>query len=279
MSCPEFGHCREHELPDHIRRQTFAGLRWDLSAAIGLGKGLQIGVSLPLQVKRFTIRHELLDGTSYEVPYPLRTGSTGAVFGLGDLRVNGRLAKRVPSSPVLLDASVGVALPTGRTSPNPFDPDLPASQSQHRQFGNGTVDPLVELGTVIDWRPIGVMVRGTTRLPLYANKHGYRGQFILGGSAGVLGTLPAPLQTLRLIAMVDLSHAGAAKWDGATAPNSGRDAVALRLGFEWSITPKVAIRGQLLSTLLETLKGDQFSAPFGLGLGVSGVIDLKKDKH
>lgn len=274
-----FRQCREYDLPDHVRRQTFTGLRWDLSAAIGLGKGLQIGVSLPVQMKRFTITHELLDGTPYTVPYPLRSGSTGAVFGLGDLRVNGRVTGRVPSSKVLLDATVGVALPTGRTSPNPFDPDLPASQGQPRQFGNGTVDPLVEVGAVIDLRPVGLLVRGTTRVPLYANKHGYRGQLLLGGSFGVLATLPAPLQTLRLLALADLSHAGAARWDGAVAPNSGRDAVALRLGFEWSITPKFALRGQLVSNLLETLEGDQFSAPFGLGLGVSGVIDLKKDKH
>ena len=282
IRCPEFSPalCGELQLPDHVREQGFTGLRWNLGASIGLGKGVQIGVSLPLEIKHFNVAHELLDGTPYDVPYTLLVGTTEPVFGLGDMRVTGRFARRASlGMPLLLDAAVGVALPTGRISPNPFDPALPANQRQHRQFGNGTVDPLLELGLVLSWKPVGVIVRGSTRLPLYANKHGYKGQFLLAGSAGIVATLPEPVMTVRLLALVDAAHAGAARWDGEKALNSGRDSIGLRLGAEWSITPKFVLRGQVLSTLIETLQGDQFPTSYGFNVGVSGVIDLKKDRH
>ena len=278
LRCPEFnaGLCADLDLPDHVRFQSFTGLRWDLGASIGLGKGVQVAVSLPIELKHFTIRHELMDGAAYTVPYSLMVGATGPVVGLGDMSVTGRIAKKVLGQPILLDAAVGVALPTGRISPNPFDPALPATQRQHRQFGNGTVDPLVRLGFVLSWRPVGVIVRGTTRIPLYANKFGYRGQFTLGGSAGIVATLPEPAQTVRLLALVDATHASAARWDGEKALNSGRDAIGLRLGAEWSITPKFVVQAQITSTLIETLQGDQFPTSYAGSVGVSGVIDLKK---
>ena len=281
LRCPEFSPdlCGDLDLPDHVRRQGFVGVRFGLGASIGLGRGVQIGLTLPLEVKRFTIDHSLTDGTPYSVPYSLLVGTTGEVVGLGDMQVTGRIAKRVVGQPLLLDASVGLALPTGRISPNPFDPALPATQRQHRQFGNGTVDPLVQLGLVLSWRPVGVIVRGTTRVPLYANKHAYRGPWLLGGAVGIVATLPEPLSTLRLLALVDATHAGPARWNGEVALNSGRDAIGLRLGAEWSITPKFVLRGQVLSTVIETLRGDQFPSGYGFSVGVSGIIDLKKDKH
>jgi len=45
-------------------------------------------------LKHFTARHELPDGSSYEIPYSNKAGPTGDVFGLGDLRLSGGLAGR-----------------------------------------------------------------------------------------------------------------------------------------------------------------------------------------
>ncbi len=229
-------------------------------------------------LKHFTARHELPDGSSYEIPYSNKAGPTGDVFGLGDLRLSGGLAGRAGATPLLLSASLGATLPTGRTSPNPFDPQIPASQRQHRQFGNGTVDPIAGAALSLGTEPFGLLVTGGVRVPLYANPRGYRGQFLLSGSAGVVVRPAAPAEGLRLLLLADATHAGAATWDGEPAQNSGGDTVGLRLGFEWAITHRLSIRGSLRVVPIERWIGDQFSQPVSGSLGVSGLVDLPKAK-
>ncbi len=277
LRCPEFSPsvCADIDLPDHVRRSTFAALRWQGTASIGLGKGFSIAASLPLVLKSFDVAHSRLDGSAYDVPYSLLSGVSGPIVGLGDATVMARLSGRVPNTPLQLQVGLGAALPTGRTSPDPFDPSLPASQRQPRQFGNGTVDPQVELGLVVGTRPFGFVAQGTTRIPLYANEHGYRGQWTLGGSAGLLTTLPEPLRSLVLLLMVDASHTSPALWHGEASENSGGDQIALRLAFEWAATDTFSLRGQLVASPLQELEGEQFAAPISLGFGASGIIDLR----
>lgn len=277
LSCPEFSPsvCADRDVPDHLSTSRFAAARWQASAAIGLGKGFVIAASIPVVLKSFAVEHQLPDGTPYTIPYSLMSGSSGPVAGLGDAQVKARLTGRVKGTPLLLDVGLGAYLPTGRTSANPFDPSLPASQRQPRQFGNGTIDPLLELGLVLGTRPLGLLVQGSTRLPLYSNPNGYQGQLLLGGSVGVMASLPEPVRGLVLLAAVDLSHASPARWSGEVARNSGGDALAVRLGFEAAIRPELSVRGQLVASPYQVLLGEQFVAPVSLGLGVSGLLDLR----
>ena len=272
-SNPEY--CVDEALPDHVRSQTFAGLRWNLGATFGLGKGFQLGVSVPIVLKAFTIEHTLPDGSPYATPYSLLTGPSEVDGGLGDTSVVLRLVGRVPATPLLLNAGVGASLPTGKISPNPFDPALPASRRQHRQFGNGTVDPQVQLGLVVGTQPFGLLVSGSAQFPLYAGKYGYQGPIAVSGAVGLLASVPAPLETLRLLMLLDLSHAGPARWNGEIARNSGRDALGVRLGFDWEFKPQLALRGEMLVVPLETLQGEQFRAPISLSVGLSGVLDIR----
>jgi hypothetical protein len=278
LSCPEFSEfvCADLDVPDHVRTSTFTAARWQVGASIGLGKGFSISAGLPVVLKVFDVAHTLPDGSAYTIPYSLLSGVSGPVFGLGDATVKGRLTGPVRGTPILLDVGVGVHLPTGRTSPDPFDPALPASQRQPRQFGNGTVDPRIELGLVVRGKPIGLVVQGSSRIPLYANVHGYQGQWQLSGSIGAIAAMPEPIKTLSLMLMLDLSHSAAARWNGAEAVNSGGNTAAIRMGFEWAITPEFAVRGQLTASPLQIMNGDQFTAPVAAGLGVSGTVDLRK---
>lgn len=273
--------CVDEPLPEHLRTQTFVGLRWGIGASIGLGKGFQLGVTLPIQIKSFTIDHTLPDGSPYETPYSLLTGPSEVEVGLGDTEVMVRLVGKIPATPVLLSVGLGAALPTGRTSENPFDPALPASRRQHRQFGNGTVDPRVDVGLVVGTRPIGFIASGSARVPLYAGKFGYRGQRTIGGSFGVVASVPMPADALRLLLTADVSHASPAMWDGQEALNSGGQSLGVRMGFEYAIKPEVAVRASVVAMPLQTLNGEQFKTPVAVSVGLSGVIDVrpKKDKH
>ncbi len=285
LRCPDFSPsvCAAIDVPDHVRTSRFAAVQWQGSASIGLGRGFSITASLPLVLKGFDVGHALPDGTPYDVPYDDPSGPPGPAFGLGDASVLLRLTGRVPNTPLLLNAGVGAALPTGATSPDPFDPSVPALQRQPRQFGNGTVDPQLELGLVLGTRPLGLVVQGRTRIPLYANPHRYQGPWTLDGSVGVVASLPEPLRTLQLLLLLDASHAAPAAWAGEPAANSGRDAVSVRLGFEWAATPTFSVRGQLVATPYQALLGEQFAAPLAAAVGISGVVDLRprsvRDAH
>jgi len=278
LSCPDFSPelCAEQNVPDHVRTQNFGSLRLQLGATIGIGKGFSVGFALPLSLKHFSLRHELTDGTPYTTPYSLLT-SNDTLFGFGDARLMAQVAGAIEGTPLILSAGVGVMLPTGRVSTNPFT-EVVATQRQFRQFGNGTFDPTVELALVIGTKPVGVMVSGSTRIPLYTNPKGYRGQFQLTGSAGIVVSTPRPVDTVRLLLLLEASHAGAARWDGVVAVNSGRDMLGARLGFEWSIKPRLVLRGSLLVAPIQVWKGEQFSLPWTAGLGVSGVFHLRKKK-
>lgn len=278
LSCPDFAPelCADLDVPDHVRTQEFGSLRLQLGATMGLGKGLSVGFSLPLSLKRFSIRHELTDGTPYTTPYALRT-SDDTLFGLGDARLVAQIAGSIEGTPLMLSAGLGVMLPTGRTSTNPFI-EVVATQRQFRQFGNGTFDPTAELAVVVGTKPIGVLVSGSVRVPLYTNPKGYRGQFQLTGSAGIVVSTPRPIDTVRLLLLLEASHAGAARWDGAIAQNSGRDTLGARLGFEWNVKPLLVLRGSLLVMPVQVWKGEQFSLPWTAGIGVSGIIHIRKKK-
>ena len=251
-------------------------MRLLLGAGIGLGKGFVLSFNIPLELKAFSLRHELLDGTPYETPYSLLIGDD-VLVGTGDARFMGQVAGPIQGTPVLLSAGVGVMLPTGRTASNPFT-EVVATQRQFRQFGNGTFDPTAELAFVLGTKPIGMLFSGSTRLPLYTNPKGYRGQFLLTGSAGLVLTTPRPMDQVRLLALLEVSHAGAAQWDGETALNSGRDTLGLRLGFEWNLNPRLVLRGSLTATPVQVWRGEQFSMPWSVGVGVSGLIHVKKKK-
>lgn len=275
ITCPELGPvCGELAIPDHVRRQSLTSVRLQLGATIGLGKGFTLGVSLPLELKGFGLRHELPDGSPYSVPYALPIAED-VLVGPGDLRFLGGLAGGPPGTPLLLSAGIGVMIPTGRTSSNPFT-EAVATQRQFRQFGNGTFDPVAEVSLVVGTKPVGFLTSGSTRVPLYTNRKGYRGQFLLSGSAGIVVFTPKPLDTVRLLLLAEASHAGAARWDGAVAENSGRDSLGVRTGFEWSVLPKLVVRGSLLVQPVQTWRGEQFSMPWTVGLGLSGIIHLRK---
>ncbi|MCO4773899.1 MAG: hypothetical protein KDA24_27955 [Deltaproteobacteria bacterium] len=251
-------------------------MRLLLGAAIGLGKGFTLSFAIPLEFKAFSIWHELPDGTAYEPPYNLLVGDD-VLFGPGDSRFMAQLAGPIQGTPVLLSASVGVMLPTGRTASNPFT-EVVSTQRQFRQFGNGTFDPAVDLAFVLGTKPIGMLVSGSARIPLYTNPKGYRGQFQLNGAAGLVLSTPRPVDTVRLLLLAEVGHSGAAQWDGERAENSGRDTAGVRLGFEWNMTPQLVLRGSLSATPIQVWQGEQFSMPWTAGIGVSGIIHLKKKK-
>ena len=278
LSCPDVALdlCANEAVPDHVRSQSFTAARFVGSAAFGLGKGLQIELSIPVELKHFTLEHRLPSGAAYAPPYATLVGATGTTVGFGDARALLRLTGRVPNSPVILGIGLGAMLPSGRVAPNPFDIAQPAADREQRQFGNGTVDPIAEGAFVLGTKPIGFLFAANVRVPLYANQFGYRGSFVVGATTGMLLAMPAPAEQLHLLLLLRASHGGAGRWDGVVAENSGRDDVSSVIGVEAMVRPGLSVRGELAASVLEIATGEQFSLPVTLSFGISGMLDLRK---
>jgi hypothetical protein len=276
--CPEIAPvtCAEQELPLHLHIQGISLFRLQPRVTIGFGKGFQLGFRLPIDLKRSTIRYELVDGSPYAPPYGNTHHRTETLFGLGDGQVQFGLYGAPPATPLLLGVEVGVVVPTGKTEEDPFELAAREEEHQHLQFGGGTFDPTLSLSLVVRTRPFGLLANGSGRFPLYENPKGYRGSISLDGTVGATFRPASPLQRLQLLLLLHLSHQEPERWRGMVGENSGRNVLGVSLGAVYGITPRLTLHAQVRANVLESAEGAQFAQPVVLSLGVSGLIDLPK---
>jgi len=243
---------------------------------MGLGKGFQLSFHLPLDLKNTGIEYRLTDGAPYTPPYGNFHHRNETLFGPGDARLMARWTREIPASPVVLGFGLGAALPTGKTEADPFAAASLEEDHQHLQFGGGTVDPLAAFTIIVRSPSIGLLASANTRLPVYANKKGYRGPLQISATVGPTLRLPDPLRSVQLSLLGNFEWSSAESWGGIPGENSGMTAASMRMGLIWNVRPKLAIQAHLQSRVYERSLGAQFSRPVTLTVGVSGFLDLRK---
>ena len=246
--------------------------RAEAGLSLGLGKGFQLGLKVPLDVKHTTIAYSLPDGTEYVPPYGNTHHRNETLVGLGDIRLVAWHLRRIEGTPVLLGAGLGLAFPTGKTEDNPFTEEAANSEHQHLQFGNGTVDPLVRLQVILSGPNLGLVAQGTGRVPVYDNQRGYRGSIMVRGAIGPSLRLPAPVRGLQFLLLIEGNHMAAEYWDGEAGENSGFRTLGFSFAVNANITPNLALLGQFNWTPFEVAEGAQMSRPFQGTLGLSGTL-------
>ncbi|MEE2828470.1 MAG: hypothetical protein VX498_04710 [Myxococcota bacterium] len=247
--------------------------------AAGLGKGFQLELAIPVDVKAATIEYTLPDGSSFEPPYGDTHHRTETLFGLGDLRLQVAGYRRVESTPLLLGARIGLALPSGKTEEDPFRAATDGEEHQHLQFGNGTVDPLVAVELLVQSKPVGLLGSFSGRFPLYENPKGYRGSIQLAGNLGPVFRPPKPLDKLQFIVLANATWMSAEYWNGEEGENSGLGTVGASVGAGWQISPKVLLSGMVNFRIREFAVGAQFQQPVTGTIGLSGFFDAPHPKH
>jgi len=254
----------EGDVPAYLRDVRLALVALQPAATIGLGRGFQLAVEVPLVFKDKLYGYSR-DGAAF-VPEGLPERLTRV--GIGDVRVRFGLTGRVPNAPLILSFAVGAALPTGATGDHPRD----------LVFGNGTVDPVVNADLVVTTRPFGLIAGASARFPLYENGKAYQGSVTVEGTVGTMFRPPRPADKLQLLALAHVTHVEPERWQGSAWVNSGRDVIAVSLGALYGVTPKLVVHAQMRVNVFEVPRGEQFSQPLTLSVGMSGTIDLKK-KH
>lgn len=162
----------------------------------GLTAAWGVELQVPLRLVRTTIAYETPDGLPYQ---PVDAGNhhrDETLFGLGDPWLLGRWSGAMGKN--LFSLKLGLAIPLGRTEPNPFRLDARREKHQHIQFGSGTFDPVFALDAS---RPVGLWMLSAFaqgQAGLYENEHGLQagsrlsgglqaGRKVLGGVTGALG--------------------------------------------------------------------------------------------
>lgn len=160
-----------------------------------------------------------------QVEYAERSGyihhRTENYDGFGDMEFMGGFKKRdLFKDGSIFRLGMGLALPSGRTESDPWILGDSGKKHLHIQFGNGTVDPLLNLyyGFQVN-DSIGLGLYAKARLPLYHNNKGFRGASELAISPMVNWTYN---ENLSFSAGLSIEYYGYSDWRmSGRDPNSG----------------------------------------------------------
>ena len=255
---------------DHDQQAAEHRLRFWLSdlnvaAAYGISPTTEVQMSLPLkmaisEVDFLDAQGALLD--DFESIHHRRE----TLLGPGDLRLKGTFhsGQLLGFLPGYWRLSLGVTLPTGRIEKDPFTLGQEGKKHQHIFFGHGTVDPIASFAWSWQGFAWGWQAWSSLRVPLYANRYGYKGA--LQSSSG-LGLVYQYAQVWRFLIEPQWFHEGVASWSGVQARNSGRtDFIpGMTLLYLLSTDDIFSVGAKFPQTL--AMKGGQMKIPFIFTLG------------
>jgi hypothetical protein len=252
--CPEISPV-DCENPDfdptpHIHDQGMTLTRLNTNIGVGLNKGWQARLSLPLDVKLMTIKYSDKQGNTYVPDYGNIHHRNETLIGLSDGKLEFKYLKKT-SEQWTFGGGIGSMLPLGKTEENPYKLTKQSKEHQHIQMGAGTWDPVLSFTSVWMDHTWGVQINAGGRLPLYENSNGFKtspsAQVEIGPSyrlsakwmltAGILGT-----------------HEWVAYWDGEPDPKTGRTALLVSGAGIYRFNPSVALMMQMSSTVAQWSK-------------------------
>lgn len=266
--CPDVDpvRCATQDIPAHEHHQGIDWFRADAAAHLGLGRGWQLMLGLPLELRVLSIDYTTLDGTPYLPPYGNNHHRDEVLWGPGDGRA--MLWRYVSVAPwLVVGAGVGSKLPLGRTEDDPFALAAQGFEHQHFQLGTGTFDPQGALRLVATGPRWGGWAALDTRVPLYASGRGYRAPRSLGAS---LGPTYRVLPQLQVVATVDGLHESPEKWDGQEY--GGRQVLTGSLAALYSASPSLVLQAGGRATAWQRSLADAGDEP--LKQGFIGTVGL-----
>jgi hypothetical protein len=271
---------REPGLPDEQQPRRhiidMGVMEWDLDAQIGLHRRFAFEAFLPIRAN--VIRADFDDANGRRLPADLESihHRDETIAGVGDLLLGARIGLVRPENVRrwILDLRLGLSQPTGKTEPNPFTLGAQGLEHQHMFFGSGTFDPLVGLETQAifqKWRLVGW---AQARVPLYANRHGYRDSrtFVAGlGAQTGFG-----LERWGFLLQPEVYVETPALWEGRPARNSGRVSLLGAGGVFVSVTERWLVHALVKVPVFTRAHGGQLRWPAVGILGFSYTFDLRR---
>jgi hypothetical protein len=174
--------------------------------------------------------------------------------------------------------TMGMSLPTGRVTENPYrlgDAGLP---HQHIQFGTGTVDPIASLDIGRTFGPVSLALFVNGQFPLYKGERGF--QAGISGTVGLSAAsklgLSGPLFRLAVLTYGELPE----RWDDQVPLEDGNQGrfdlylgpgVTFDLGKDWTLSFDARVR------LVGYTAGAQLTMPVVLSASIGTLFHLETD--
>jgi len=275
--CPDISPviCAEQVLPEHTHDQTITWARVQPAVQVGLGKGWQAHLEVPVDTKRVTIDYYLPDGTPYAPPYAGTHHRNETLVGLADPAVG--LKTAVIFGELMLTPGLQLRLPLGQTEENPYALAEQGLEHQHFQMGSGIPIPEGSIDAVrmgVRW---GWLAFGQGRLPLHENSKGYTPGWNASLGAGAIWRASP---TVMLTGVVEGTREGKDQWDGVPSPSSGRDLIVGALSAEIGIGDGWSLEGAMRFTVHQKASaedpGDQLLQRVVVAAGMSKTFGKTK---
>lgn len=223
--CPEISpvDCNEQYIPDHSHDLSTSFLNVQNQIFYSPGRGVQLGLSLPLKVRNTRINYYLNDtGESYTPPYAGLHHRDEVLLGFGDAEFS--VQYFYDYNNWFFGVGVNTSLPFGRIEENPYALGEQSRVHQHFQMGTGTFVPSSNVS--FGWSHLNKGVLGDYRIeiPFYENKYAYQTGRAHRWSIGHWRKLTPKF---TLLGQFLGNHQDSDTWLGYTAPFSGMHSVGI----------------------------------------------------
>lgn len=263
-----------------IHDQRIVSSESRLAAELGITSWFAAGLVIPVRVFRTAIRYVDPSGQEVAIENPFIHHHNETLVGVGDPWLLGRAAWTLGG--FTLGARVGVALPLGRTEPDPFELGDMGLAHEHSQFGSGTFQPLIGIDAARMFSSVRVDAFALSIQSLYANDHAYQAGDRYAGGVGAASALTT--KRFRFRATFEGQHETAETWNGVTRSdegNTGRTDLLAGIEVTWRITDDWHLGASAKLPMYTHVQGGQLDAsPFvGISLGMQVHLFEGHDGH
>jgi len=215
--CPDVApECATTFIPPHEHHVRVALTHYETTLAYGVGKGTQLSLRLPYDVKDQKVRYTTLDGAPFTPPY-------------GDIHHRSETLRGISDAMVVVDRAyrdawtfgIGTTLPIGRTVDDPVILGREGLKHEHIQFGTGTFEPVL----AAQYAKGRYFARADAKISAYESSKGYKGPTTLVWSLG-------PTFRVRGVSIdprLNGQHQTLGHWHGEEDEGSGFDNGGVRL--------------------------------------------------
>jgi len=264
-ACPEVAPlmCEDVEIAPHVHDLVTNQFQAKLGGVVGLGRGFQLGLNVPLGVRQADVTYTTTDGALYDPPYSDIHHRDEVLWGLNDGTVSMQWFQRLEMW--TLGGLMGSTIPLGRTEPDPFAAAEKGLAHQHSQFGSGSPIPILGLQGVMGGAHLGAVASTTVMLPVFENKEGYKAPTTFTSMIGPRWTVRPHWSVLGTTGLI---WSGPDSWSGDR--HGGRTSLMGNVATQWSVNDSWAMMFEVRIPLWQRLHTEK--------LDVNGMtIELEAD--
>ncbi|MDP6958548.1 MAG: hypothetical protein QF645_07005 [Planctomycetota bacterium] len=254
---------------------TLNWFRTQLDINRSIGKGWDVELQLPYDVKSQSVKYLTPEGNEFDNPEGDLHHRDETLQGMGDIKIFFHYRPtNVLREEDIVQLGFGLSAPTGKIEEDPYELGDLGLKHQHIQFGTGTVDPIFRLGYSTPVGKWNLSLSAGGQIPLYENRKHFKSPMLLDFSAGAHIGLT---ESVGLHARYVLMYQNRGHWHDEIDPNTGFLLHGLSVSTPIQVAEGILLTPRAFFTLDVDTKGvdDTFRMDVLVGIGLE--INLDKE--